>query len=476
MARDSLALCDYYVGHYADTRWRDVIFWIPLDILTMLNEELLIYGLGLLLCAGVLFLYIKIKSSKSKQVEHKIERAKEDGMYEPVSLYPFIDPNICIGGAACVSACPEKDIIGIVDGKGVLINASSCVGHGACFHACPVEAISLKIGTEKRGVDLPHINQHFETNVPGIFIAGELGGMGLIKNSVEQGKQAVQNLSHDLKKANDLAYDLVIIGAGPAGISGSLEAKKRGLRCITLEQDSLGGTVFNFPRAKIVMTSPMDLPLHGQVKLFETSKSALLELWQEVIQKNAIQVQENTKVQEIKSVGEHFLVETENGESISTQKVLLAIGRRGTPRKLDIPGEEKEKVAYRLLEPELIKGKHILVVGGGDSAIENVLLLAEQNQVTLSYRSAQFNRLKPKNAEKIQDAIDQKLIRMEFSSQVRVIHEIDVLLENQQGTFALANDLVYIFAGGELPSQFLQKSGIEITKRFGYTLKSKKNP
>lgn len=440
----------------------------------MLIEELLIYGFGLLLCAGVMLLYIKIKSGKSRQIEHKIEKAKEDGMYEPVSLYPYIDPNICIGGAACVSACPEKDIIGIVNGKGVLINASNCVGHGACFHACPVEAISLKIGTEKRGVDLPHINQNFETNVQNIYIAGELGGMGLIKNSVEQGMQAVQNLSRNLTTLAEVTYDLIIIGAGPAGISASLEAKKQKIRCLTLEQDSLGGTVFNFPRAKIVMTSPMDLPLHGSVKLFETSKSALLDLWHEVIYKNNITIQENTKVQEIKSLGTHFVVETESGESFSTQKVLLAIGRRGTPRKLQVPGEEKEKVAYRLLEPELIYNKHILIVGGGDSAIENAMLLAAENTVTLSYRSAQFNRLKPKNTERIQKAIEQKSIRMEFNSQVRLINDFDVILENEQGKISLPNDLVYIFAGGELPTQFLQKSGIEITKRFGYTLKSKK--
>jgi thioredoxin reductase/NAD-dependent dihydropyrimidine dehydrogenase PreA subunit len=441
----------------------------------MLLEEILIYGFGLLLSAGVMMLYVKIKSNKSKQVERKIEKAKEEGVYEPVSLYPFIDPNICIGGAACVSACPEKDIIGIVNGKGVLVNASSCVGHGACFHACPVEAISLKIGTEKRGVDLPHINQNFETNVPGIYIAGELGGMGLIKNSVEQGKQAVQNICQNLQSSNEFDYDLVIIGAGPAGISASLESKKQKIRAITLEQDSLGGTVFNFPRAKIVMTAPMDLPLHGQVKLYETSKSQLLDLWQEVIGKNAIQLQEHTKVQEIKSTGKGFIVETEQGQKISSQKVLLAIGRRGTPRKLQVPGEEKEKVAYRLLEPELISNKHVLVVGGGDSAIENALLLAEQNQVTLSYRSAQFNRLKPKNTERIQEAIAKKTIRMEFSSQVLQINDQNVELKNESGKFVIPNDLVYIFAGGELPTQFLEKSGIEITKRFGYTLKSKSN-
>jgi thioredoxin reductase len=218
----------------------------------------------------------------------------------------------------------------------------------------------------------------------------------------------------------------------------------------------------------------MDLPLYGPVKLFETSKQELLDLWQEVIQKNDINILENTKVQEIKSVGNYFQVEIEQGESISTQKVLLAIGRRGTPRKLQVAGEEREKVAYRLLEPELIENKHVLVVGGGDSAIENALLLAENNQVTLSYRSPQFNRLKPKNTERIQEAIDKKLIRMEFNSQVRSIDEKDVQLENEQGIFNIENDLVYIFAGGELPTQFLQKSGIEITKRFGYTLKSKK--
>jgi thioredoxin reductase len=268
---------------------------------------------------------------------------------------------------------------------------------------------------------------------------------------------------------------LVIIGAGPAGISASLESKKQKIRAITLEQDSLGGTVFNFPRAKIVMTAPMDLPLHGQVKLYETSKSQLLDLWQEVIGKNAIQLQEHTKVQEIKSTGKGFIVETEQGQKISSEKVLLAIGRRGTPRKLQVPGEEKEKVAYRLLEPELISNKHVLVVGGGDSAIENALLLAEQNQVTLSYRSAQFNRLKPKNTERIQEAIANKTIRMEFSSQVLRINDQDVELRNEAGEFVIPNDLVYIFAGGELPTQFLEKSGIEITKRFGYTLKSKSN-
>lgn len=438
----------------------------------MTKEEFLIYGIGLLLSGLVVFFYVKTKASNSKKVILKIEKAKEEGMHEPVSLYPFIDPNICIGGAACVMACPEHDIIGIVNGKGVLINASHCVGHGACFHACPVEAISLKIGTEKRGVDLPHVSQNFETNIPGIFIAGELGGMGLIKNSVEQGKQAAENIGLAIDKNHIAEYDVVIIGAGPAGISASLKAKELGLKFKTVEQDSLGGTVFNFPRAKIVMTSPMDLPGYGKIKLHETSKTELLNLWTEVLAKNKITIQENAKVSEIKKVGNDFMVVTEQGEQFHTNKVLLAIGRRGSPRKLNTKGEEREKVAYRLLEPELIIGKKVMIVGGGDSAIENALLLAAANTVTLSYRSEAFNRLKPKNAVKIKEAIDNKLIRMEFNTTVDIIKETEVVLDRNDEKIIIENDLVYIFAGGELPTQFLQKSGIEISKRFGYTMKS----
>ena len=439
----------------------------------MIVEEILIYGVGLLLCLLVLYLYLRIQKRNSKRVEEKIEKAKEEGMYEPVSLYPFIDPNICIGGGACVSACPEKDIIGIVNGKGVLINASNCVGHGACFHACPVEAISLKIGTEKRGVDLPHVNQNFETNVKGIYIAGELGGMGLIKNSVEQGMQAMDHIFSSMDKNHSYPFDVIIIGAGPAGISATLQAKKLKLNYLLLEQDSLGGTVFNFPRAKVVMTSPMELPGYGNVKLFETSKNELLQLWQEVIQKNDIQVKEHIQVKEIIPKDSGFYVQTNTGQEFETHKVLLAIGRRGSPRKLNVSGEELEKVAYRLLEPELIQNKKILVVGGGDSAIENALLLAPENEVTLSYRSEQFSRLKPKNLSKIKDAIQQNKLRIELSSNVLEIKEKEVILMLEKESISLDNDLVYIFAGGELPTQFLKKAGINIEQRFGYTLKSK---
>lgn len=435
----------------------------------VLTENIIIYSLVALLFISIVTIYVRRERKNSKLVEEKIKTAKEEGLHEPFSLHPVVDVNSCIQTGACISACPEKDILGILNGKATTINASHCVGHGACFHACPTQAITLCIGTEKRGVDIPHVDQSFETNIPGIYIAGEMGGMGLIRNAVEQGKQAVENMAKKIDKNILADYDLVIVGAGPAGISASLAAKKLNLSALTLEQDSLGGTVFTFPRKKIVMTAPMDLPLYGKVKLFETSKSELLDLWNDALGKNEIKITENAKVEGIVFQDHRFVIEASGKDKITSRKVLLAIGRRGTPRKLGIPGEMTEKVAYRLLEPELIENKKVIVVGGGDSAIETALLLADQNQVTLSYRGDAFGRLKVMNAENIKGAIAAQRIDVRYNTNLKSISENQVMIADSISgeVNKLENDLVYIFAGGELPTQFLEKVGIKITKKFG---------
>ncbi len=444
----------------------------------VLIEQIVIYGTVIALCAITVFFYFRRNKKKSQAVERKVAVAKEEGLFEPVSLHPYIDLKKCIGSGACITACPEKDILGIVDGKATLINSTNCIGHGACFHSCPVEAISLRIGTESRGIDLPHVNENFETNMKGIYIAGELGGMGLIKNSVEQGQQAIEKMIGNKKSSGkEGVHDVIIIGAGPAGIAASLAAKKNGLSSITLEQDTLGGTVSTFPRSKIVMTAPMNLPLYGKVKLFDTSKDELLQLWTKVISENNLEIHENTKVENITlSQEETFKVVTNKGNEYLCNNVLLAIGRRGSPRKLNIPGENLQKIAYRLIEPERISDKKIVVVGGGDSAIESAILLKDNNDVILSYRKDKFSRLKPKNKEQIEKAISDNSIRVMFNSNVVTVNNESVLIqtdENDSGV-QIDNDLVYIFAGGELPISFLKNIGIEITKRFGYIMKKHK--
>lgn len=460
-----------------------------------LSEQIVIYGSVALFTVLIVAVYLFVQRRISRQTYSKIEQAKKDGLHEPVSLHPVVDPNSCIQTGACISACPEKDILGIYKGKAMAINTSQCIGHGACFHACPTHAITLCIGTEKRGVDLPHVQPTFESNVPGLYIAGELGGMGLIKNAVEQGKQAVENMVKKSKhgkqsaadmvresskhppaeervtgspvQGNEAAFDLVIVGAGPAGISASLAAKKHGMNAVVLDQDSLGGTVFTFPRSKIVMTAPMDLPLFGKVKMVETSKSELLELWTRVVEKHAVDLRERTRVLEIRPMNGYFESETNDGQVFTSRYVLLAIGRRGTPRKLNIPGEDTEKVAYRLLEPERLTGQHVIVVGGGDSAVEAALSLADRNQVLLSYRGEAFKRIKPKNRELITAAIEAGRVDMRFNSDLVSIGDEQAVLKDAGGEEAIPVDKVFIFAGGELPTEFLKRSGVRIDRRFG---------
>ncbi len=439
-------------------------------------EQVIIYGSVFLLCGLTIALYLGRKSRKTKRTLKKVQTAKAEGLFEPLSLHPHIDLNACIGSGACITACPEKDILGIANGVATVINTSNCVGHGACFHSCPVEAISLRIGTETRGVDLPHISKEYETNIKGMYIAGELGGMGLIKNSVEQGQKAIESMVKSKKASREGVLDVVIIGAGPAGIAATLAAKEHGMSSITLEQDSLGGTVYTFPRSKIVMTAPMNLPLFGKVKLYDTNKDELLQLWQKVISEQQLAVRENTKVDQIIPVEDDtFKVLTNTGDTYLCNQVLLSIGRRGTPRKLGVPGEDGQNVAYRLLEPERISGKKIIVVGGGDSAIESALLLMDQNEVTLSYRKDKFARLKPKNRDKIQQAEQQGSLAVLYNSNLLSISSRSVLIkEDGEEPEEYPNDLVYIFAGGELPTSFLESAGVKITKRFGHVMKSYK--
>lgn len=434
-------------------------------------EQVIAYAAAAFLIVTVMLVYLLAKRRISSKNLSKLQSARKLGLHEPVSLHPVVDQDTCIGSGACISACPEKDILGIVHGKARVINAARCVGHGACFNACPVRAITLCIGTEKRGIELPHVTQEFETNVQGLFVAGELGGMALIKNAVEQGKQAVQFFMKKMNKNLRTDYDLAIVGAGPAGISATLAAVKNKLKCITLEQDTLGGTVFNFPRQKVVMTAPMDLPLYGPVKVRQTSKTGLLDIWKLVLKQNRITINENERVDSIEKSGEIFRVTTSKS-TYTSKGVILAIGRRGSPRKLGVPGEEKEKVAYRLLEPELIIGKRVLVVGGGDSAIENSILIAESdgtNQVTISYRGTNFSRAKPENAKRISAMSADNRIRIIFNSNVREITDDSVIVSTNGDAepLIISNDLVYIFVGGTLPTAFLQRIGIIVTAKHG---------
>lgn len=423
-----------------------LIYLLPLGVIT------LVYWMG--------------RHKKEVAAVVELDENLKAGLTEPPSLHPIIDPFKCMGAGTCISACPEN-AIGFIKGKAVLINPTHCIGHGACLPVCPHNAIKLVFGTEKRGMDIPQVHSNFETNVPGIFIAGELGGMGLIRKSATQGSQAIEHIAKLKGSSNPL--DVVIIGAGPAGIGATLGAMEQKLRSVTVEQESsLGGAVYHYPRNKITMTAPVKLPIIGQVKMGEIKKEDLLAFWEGIVQKTGMKINLNERMENITKTDRGFTVKTSK-QSYETRAVLLAIGRRGTPRKLGVPGEDSPKVVYSLIDPSQYQNMRVLVVGGGDSALEAAITISEElgTTVAISYRSDAFGRGKPKNREKLKIAEESGRLRVMLKSNVKLIEPDKVHLEHNGEAVVLPNDAIIVCAGGILPTPFLKEIGVMVETKFG---------
>jgi len=415
--------------------------------------------------------YVRKRRAVDRTSVAVMEESREAGLVEAPSLHPVVDAGTCIGCGSCVAACPEMpahQVLGMVRRKAKLVSPSDCIGHGACMAACPVNAITLVFGSAQRGIDIPNVKPNFETNVPGLFVAGELGGMGLIRNAIEQGRQAMENIAKTLGKGRAGVRDVLIVGAGPAGFAAALAAMERKLDFAIIEQDSLGGTVFTFPRRKLVMTTPVTLPIVGKMKFKETTKEELLQFWQGVERTTGLKVSYDERLEKLVRQGDHFEAETTKGR-YAARTVLLTIGRRGTPRKLGVPGEELPKVTYRLVDPAQYAGMHVLVVGGGDSAIESAVTIAEEQgtTVTLSHRSESFSRGKRKNRQRLEEAQSAGRLRVMLQSKVRKIEATHVEIATPTESVRIQNDAVIVNAGGVLPTEFLKSIGIEVQTKFG---------
>jgi thioredoxin reductase/Pyruvate/2-oxoacid:ferredoxin oxidoreductase delta subunit len=434
-----------------------------------------------LILGGVILAAILLRRRREeRRARDALDEAVRLELHIPASLHPVIDPEICIGSGSCLSACPEGRILGMVNGVATLVSASHCIGHGRCASECPVDAIKLVFGSAERGVDLPELDGHFETSRPGVHIVGELAGMGLIKNALVQGLQVAAHLRDTVDRGGggggggrrgERAVDVAIVGAGPAGIATAMGARAAGLSFAIVDQDSVGGTIAHYPRHKVVMTEPVVLPFYGSFGRRLMSKEDLVAALADAMGRARVRVHERTKVVGIDGERDDFVVKTSGG-LLRARRVVLAIGRRGSPRPLGVPGEELPKVAYRLIDPEQYQSKRVLVVGGGDSALEAAIMLAEESsaEVGIAYRRPEFARCRPLNKQKIGALLGSGRVRAYMSTDVASVEPEALTLQTGGGNGerqVIANDYVIACLGGELPTEFLKTSGIGIRQHRG---------
>jgi thioredoxin reductase (NADPH) len=421
--------------------------------------------------ALVLYWLFSLRSRKqTEEVLAKLEDIAALGEVVPDTMHPVIDLQRCIGSGACVQACPEKFVLGIVAGQARLLNPLACVGHSACMTACPVDAIKLVFGSANRGIDLPLLDPHFQTTRHGVYVIGELAGMGLIRNAVRQGRQAADHVASSGRRGKHDAYDAVVVGAGPAGVSATLRLMENNLRVALFDREKVGGAIMHYPRAKVVMTGALDLAMVGAVKRRTMSKEDLVALWNSIIERHGVPIKTGVAVSGVHEEPDGMLrLETSAG-SVRAANVLLALGRRGTPRKLEVPGEEQAKVHYSLIEPEPFAGKNVLVIGGGNSAVETALALVDFGRcasVAISYRRDAFARCRGDNRRRIDEAIQALKVQALLPSEVVRIGERDVTLTSAGREFSLPNDDVFVQIGGNAPAELLRSFGIQVVTKRG---------
>ena len=434
-------------------------------------DNLFSFLIAAAIVGAFLLYYLKQEKKKKAQTLAAAEKGKlrSDG---PQSQHPRIDNTNCIGCATCTMVCPEGDVLGMVAGKAMIINGYKCIGHGICADSCPVGAITMVLANPSVGANLPTLTSEYETSIKNMFIVGELGGLALIKNAVNQGRDCIDTIvvrlavSKPFGPAPDLT-DVLIVGAGPAGLAASLRAIEKKLSYITVEESEIGGTVAKYPRQKLVMTSPVEFPMYGKFKKMELPKENLLDFWTKVMKRADFKCRTGEKVENIVRETDGIFVVSTAKSQYRARYVILALGKTGSPRKLGVKGEELPKVMYRLIEADHYVHKKILIVGGGDSAVEAAMGLAHQvgNSVTLSYRQGAFSRIKDRNAQRIEEHIRKGKVKVLFNSNPVEFHQDSVVLDVNGSQQILPNDFVWIFAGGEPPTAFLKKIGVSFGER-----------
>ena len=314
----------------------------------------------------------------------------------------------------------------------------------------------------------PVVGRNFESNVPGVYIIGDLAGAPVVKLAMEQGHRVAQHIAAqpDARNTPGEGWDVIVAGAGAAGLNAALELQEAGLRVLVLEKNKIANTIENFPEGKWVYAEPDTVPPKGKLWLDGARKEDLLARWHAIIRDHRLDVRTEEGVEGLTRRPDGCLEVKTPRNRYAARRVILATGQRGNPRKLGVPGEDREEVYHRLYSPKLYRNEDILVVGGGNSAVEAALTLAEANRVTLSYRGSEFRRLFADNARKLREAVAAGRVRLLLNSRVKRFEEGECVLEVEEGGRRLERRVPYghafVLIGAELPAAFLRSLGIRL--------------
>ena len=391
----------------------------------------------------------------------------------PRILVHDINDDRCTGCDACVAVCPTN-VLDLVSNKSRVLRFEDCIQCEACMFACPTEALVMfPEGGQPPPLKVPEIDETFQTAVPGQYLIGEVAGKPLVKNAANLGRAVVEHMLQTGLRAgmigqDDSNVDVAIVGSGPGGLSAALSCIQRGLSYVVLEKEQLlASTIARYPKGKLVMAEPYDTVNVSLLPVFDSSKEQLIPIWKELIDRVGVRIQQGESVEAVQRGGDGVFEVRTTVAAYRAQRVVLSIGTRGKPRTLQVPGENLPKVFSLLDDPDDWRGRNVLVVGGGDSACEAALALADAGaKVTMSYRGKGFNRAAPKNKQAIEQYASGGRIKAKLGSQVLQFDAESVTLALGDGSQKrYPNDGAFVLIGADPPIAWLEKLGVRFVER-----------